>query len=115
MYVIFDRGDVGGGTSPPNSSSDWLYSMNAPTSYFSDPKKGWDGVLEDAKTYYPQWLSTMNSKGIAIVPNAYLRFNNTNNTNVSPPWAALRCDEADFRSMLKLHSTALITICVLPR
>jgi hypothetical protein len=80
LYIM---GDMGGSPSPPNSSSDWLYSMNATTSYFfSDPKKEWDEVLEDAKTYYPQWLSTMNSKGIAFVPDAYPGFNNT---NVSSP------------------------------
>lgn len=98
LYTI---GDMGGGPSPPNSSSDWLYSMNATTNYFfSDPKKGWGGELEDAKTYYPQWLSTMNSKGIAFVPDVYPGFNNTNNTNASPPWVVLPRDVTSFSNML---------------
>jgi hypothetical protein len=100
LYII---GDMGGGPSPANLNSDWLYSMNATTSYFfSDPKKGWNGVLEDARTYYPQWLSTMSSKGIAFVPNVYPGFNNTNNTNVSPPWAVLPRNETEFRNMLEI-------------
>ena len=100
LYII---GDMGGGPSPANLNSDWLYSMNATTSYFfSNPEKGWNGVLEDARTYYPQWQSTMNSKGIGFVPNVYPGFNNTNNTNVSPPWAVLPRNEAKFRDMLEV-------------
>jgi hypothetical protein len=99
LYII---GDVGGGPSPPDVNST-LYSMNATTSYFfSDPAKGWNGVLEDARTYYPQWLSTMNPKGIAFVPNAYPGFNNTNNTNASPPWTVLPRTETKFRNMLEI-------------
>jgi len=103
LYII---GDMGGGPSPPSANSDWLYSMNATTSYFFDPGKqnatGWNEVLEDARTYYPQWLSRMNSKGIAFVPNAYPGFNNTNNTGVSPPWTVLPRNETQFRSMLEI-------------
>ena len=99
LYII---GDMGGGPSPTNLNSDWLYSINAATSYlFSDPRKKW-GVLEDARKYYPRWLSTMSSKGIAFVPNVYPGFNNTNNTNVSPPWAVLPRNETKFRDMLEI-------------
>lgn len=100
VYLI---GDVGGGPSPDNVNATWLDCMNATTSYFfSDPKKGWNGVLEDARTYYPQWQSVMNSRGIAFVPNVYPGFNNTNNTNVSPPWTVLPRNEARFRDMLEV-------------
>jgi len=100
LYII---GDVGGEPSPADLNSTYLYSMNATTSYFfSDPRKGWNGVLEDARTYYPQWLSTMSSKGMAFVPNAYPGFNNTNNENVSPPWTVLPRNETEFKDMLEI-------------
>jgi len=100
LYII---GDMGGGSSTANLNLDWLYSMNATTSYFfSDPKKGWNGILEDARAYYPQWLSTMSSEGVAFVPNVYPGFNNTNNTNVSPPWVVLPRNETEFRDMLEI-------------
>jgi hypothetical protein len=101
LYIV---GDMGGGPSPAGLSPDWLYSMNAMTSYFFDPGKknttGWNEVLEDARTYYPQWLSTMNSKGIAFVPNVYPGFNNTHETDVSPPWTVLPRDASSFGDML---------------
>jgi hypothetical protein len=103
LYII---GDMSGGPSPVNLNSAWLHSMNATTSYFFDPGKqdegGWNEVLEDAEAYYPQWLLTMNSRGIAFVPNAYPGFNNTNSTNVSPPWTVLPRNETHFRSMLEI-------------
>jgi hypothetical protein len=99
-------GDMGGGPSPPSPTSDWLYSMNATTSYFFDPGKsgttGWDEVLEDAGRYYPEWLSTMNSEKIAFVPDAYPGFNNTNNSNTTPPWTVLPRNRADFKNMLEI-------------
>ena len=99
LYII---GDMGTEPSPANLNPDWLYSMNATTNYFfSDPRKGWDEALEDARTYYPQWLSTMNSKGIAFVPDVYPGFNNTNNTGANPPWAVLPRNETEFKSMLE--------------
>ena len=34
-------------------------------------------MLEDARTYYPEWCEVMNSKGIKFIPNAYPGFNNS--------------------------------------
>jgi hypothetical protein len=101
LYII---GDMNGGPSPQNVNATWLYSMNATTSYFFDPGKngttGWDEVLEDARTYYPQWQLAMNSKGIAFVPNVYPGFNNTNNTGVTSPTVLPRNVTA-FKDMLE--------------
>jgi hypothetical protein len=76
VYLI---GDVGGGSHTPyNINYTWLYSMNATTTYFfSEPTKKWNGILEDARTYYPEWREVMNSRGIRFIPNAYPGFNNT--------------------------------------
>ena len=98
LYII---GDMGGGSSPASLNLDWLYSMNATTSYFFDPgKRLWNGVLEDARTYYPQWQSAMNAKGIAFVPDVYPGFNNTLNKGGSPPWVVLPRDASSFEDML---------------
>lgn len=105
LYII---GDMGSGPSTAHLNSIQLYSLNATTSYlFSDPKEGWSKVLHDAQTYYPQWLSTANSQGIAFVPNAYPGFNNTLNKDASPPWTVLPCSEYAFKYMLQtaLHNT----------
>jgi hypothetical protein len=100
VYLV---GDVGPGPSP-NMNSTWLYSINATTSYFfSDPSKGWNGVLEDARTYYPNWASVMNSKGIKFIPNAYSGFNNTGLVGVQQnTTVVLPLNETMFREMLKL-------------
>jgi hypothetical protein len=94
--------DVGPGPSPNNVNSTWLYSINATTSYFfSDPSKGWNGVLEDARTYYPNWASVMNSKGINFIPNAYSGFNNTGLARVVEP-VALSGNANAFREFLTI-------------
>jgi hypothetical protein len=98
VYLV---GDVGPGPSP-NMNSTWLYSINATTSYFfSDPSKGWNGVLEDARTYYPNWASVMNSKGINFIPNAYSGFNNTGLARVVEP-VALSGNANAFREFLTI-------------
>jgi hypothetical protein len=52
IYLI---GDVGSGPSLSSVNSTWLYSMNATTSYFfSNASKGWNEVLENVRTYYPE-------------------------------------------------------------
>lgn len=97
VYLV---GDVGGGPSPNNVDSTWLDSMNATTSYFfSVASKGWDGILKDAKTYYPKWRSEMNSKGIKFIPNAYPGFNNTGLKDVHKP-VVLPPNEIMFKEML---------------
>lgn len=102
LYII---GDMGGGPSPPDVNTTF-YSMNATTSYFfSCPKKEWDGVLEDAKIYYPQWLSTMNSQGIGYVPDAYPGFDNTEHCkweNRSSEGVVLPPNEIMFKEMLDI-------------
>lgn len=99
-YII---GDMNGGPSPPSKGSPWLYSMNATTCYhFSDSSTGWDQVLGNAATYYPQWLSAMNSEGLGFVPDAYPGFDNTENRawqNLSGE-VVLSPDEIMFRQML---------------
>ena len=100
LYIVGDMGNV---TSPSDLDPDWLYSMNATTNYFfSDPKEGWDGVLADVNNYYPEWASAMESQGIDFIPDVYSGFNNTNNLNVSPPWAALPRNTTAFGDMLQV-------------
>jgi hypothetical protein len=99
LYII---GDMNGGPAPPVLNSPMLYSLNATTSYhFDDQANNWNQILEDTATYYPQWLSTMNSKGIGFVPNAYPGFNNTKNTGVTAP-RVLSPDNTSFGQMLQI-------------
>jgi hypothetical protein len=99
---VYFIGDVGGGPLPSDVDSTWLYSMNATTSYFfSNPSKGWNEVLEDARTYYPEWRSFMNSRGIKFIPNAYPGFNNTGLTGVVEP-VVLPNNATTFKEMLKI-------------
>ena len=77
---IYFVGDVGPGPSPKDVNSDWLYSMDAVTSYFFSHhliSEGWQNIMKYAETYYPQWRLAMNSKGIRFIPNAYPGFDNT--------------------------------------
>jgi hypothetical protein len=80
--------------------------MNAITTYrfsLSRPKEGWNGVLEDARTYYPEWRNVMNSMGIKFIPNAYPGFNNTGLAGVQQnTTVVLPLNETMFREMLKL-------------
>ena len=97
VYLV---GDVGGGPSPHDVDATWLYSINATTSYlFSDVSKGWDGILEDAEAYYPEWRSEMNSRGIKFIPNVYPGFNNTGLEGVHKP-VVLLPNETMFKEML---------------
>jgi len=99
---VYFIGDVGGGPLPSDVDSTWLYSMNATTSYFfSNPSKGWNEVLEDARTYYPEWRSFMNSRGINFIPSAYPGFNNTGLTGVVEP-VVLPNNATMFKEMLKI-------------
>jgi len=85
---VYFIGDVGGGPHTPyNINYTWLYSMNATTTYrfsLSRPEEGWNGVLEDARNYYPEWRRVMNFMGIKFIPNAYPGFNNTGLDGVTP-------------------------------
>jgi hypothetical protein len=95
-------GDVGGGPSPSDVDLTWLYSMNATTSYFfSNPSKGWNEILEDARTCYPEWRNVTNSRGIKFIPDAYSGFNNTGLTGVVEP-TVLPNNATMFREMLKI-------------
>jgi hypothetical protein len=102
-YKLYIIGDLAGDPSPPDLNSPLLYSLNATTTYhFNDQANNWDHVLANAATYYPQWLSTMNSKGISFVPDAYPGFNNTNNTGASEPWTILPPNSKSFGQMLQI-------------
>lgn len=100
---IYFIGDVGGGPHTPyNINYDWLHFMNATTTYFfSEPSKEWNEILEDARTYYPEWRNVMNSMGIKFVPNAYPGFNNTGLVGVADP-AVLPTNASMFKEMLKI-------------
>jgi len=103
---VYFIGDVGGGPHTPyNINYTWLYSMNATTTYrfsLSRPEEGWNGVLEDARTYYPEWSRVMNSMGIKFIPNAYPGFNNTGLNGVTPnTTVVLPPNETMFRELLK--------------
>jgi len=99
---VYFIGDVGGGPLPSDVNSTWLYSMNATTSYFfSNPSKGWNEILEDARTHYPEWGSFMNSMGIKFIPNAYPGFNNTDLNGVLEP-AVLPNNATMFRELLTI-------------
>jgi len=103
---VYFIGDVGGGSHTPyNINYTWLYSMNATTTYrfsLSRPEEGWNGVLEDARTYYPEWSRVMNSMGIKFIPNAYPGFNNTGLNGVTPnTTVVLPPNETMFRELLK--------------
>lgn len=100
---VYFIGDVGGGSHTLyDINYTWLYSMNATTTYFfSEPSKGWNGVLEDARTYYPEWRSFMNSRGIKFIPNAYPGFNNTDLNGVVEP-VVLPNNATMFRELLTI-------------
>jgi hypothetical protein len=100
VYLI---GDMGGAISPQDLDPNWLYQMNSTTNYFySNPAKGWNNILSDAYTYYPQWASTINSENIGFVPTVYPGFNNTNNSNVVPPYTVLPRNATAFAEMLQV-------------
>ena len=105
LYII---GDLGGGPSPspPDVNATWLYSMNATTSYFFfDPSKGWNGILNNATVYYPEWRTVMNSQGIGYVPDAYPGFDNTEHCkweNRSSEGVVLPLNEIMFKKMLDI-------------
>jgi len=63
--------------STPDASSPLLQSMDAVTSYFFEFSSSWQTVLDDMNTYYPQWLSSMNSIGVHFIPNAYPGFDDS--------------------------------------
>jgi hypothetical protein len=100
IYII---GDMGGAVSPQDVDPNWLYQMNSTTNYvYSNPAEGWNHILSDAYTYYPQWAATMNSEGIGFVPNVYPGFNNTDNSNVVPPYTVLPRNATAFAEMLNV-------------
>jgi hypothetical protein len=102
---VYFIGDVGGGPHTPyNINYTWLYSMNATTTYrfsLSRPEEGWNGVLEDARNYYPEWRRVMNSMGIKFIPNAYPGFNNTGLAGVVNS-TELPNNATMFKEMLKI-------------
>jgi hypothetical protein len=63
--------------STPNVSLPVLQAMDAVTSYFFKFSTDWQTILNDMETYYPQWLSAMNSIGVNFIPNAYPGFDDT--------------------------------------
>jgi len=97
IYLV---GDLCGGPSPPAADSQLLYCMNAATSYFfSSPTKGWDAILNEARSYYPEWKSTMKNAGAKFIPNVYPGFDNTEHVQQG---AILPLSEAKFEEMLRI-------------
>ena len=104
-FSVYLVGDLGPGPPPPDQNSPLLYSLNASTSYFfDDPSKGWDTILADCRLHYPEWRSTVNSKGIGFIPNAYPGFNNTGLKDVTQP-VVLPPDAVRFKEMVNIAST----------
>jgi len=46
--------------------------------------EGWQNITKYARTYYPEWNSTLNSTGVKFIPNAYPGYNNTEHCNYTP-------------------------------
>jgi hypothetical protein len=63
--------------STPDVNSPLLKSMDAVTSYYFKFATDWTVVLNEIQTYYPQWLSAMNSIGVGFIPNVYPGFDDT--------------------------------------
>jgi len=108
IYLV---ADVGNNPEPlAANSSLWsiLESTNATTSYFfahSKISEGWLNLTKYARTYYPEWRSIMNSKGIKYIPNAYAGYDNTEyciwkNDSSTPP--VLPLNKTMFEEMLKI-------------
>ena len=92
--------------SPGDVNSSYLYSLNATTNYlYSSTKErvrfGWDSVLENAATYYPEWRHEMNAKGIKFIPNAYPGYNNTNAVDANDT-VVLTPDAEKFREFCEI-------------
>jgi len=93
-------GDLCGGPSPPSGDSPWLYSMNAVTSYFFlSPSNNWGTILNEARSRYPEWKSSMNSIGIGFIPNAYPGFDNTEHMQQG---ALLPLSQSNFEEMMRI-------------
>jgi|GEM_PF-1596224 len=73
---IFFVGDAVA-ASIPDVNSPLLRSMDAVTSYFFEFTTSWQTVLDDMNTYYPQWLSSMDSINVHFIPNAYPGFDDS--------------------------------------
>jgi len=99
-YFVGDLGSEPDVKKESEKVLNWTYSMNATTSYLFSPSNVSDSVLNDAETYYPEWLSFMNKRGMQFIPNAYPGFNNTNCEGVIDP-VELSPNETMFREMLK--------------
>lgn len=108
VYLV---GDVGSGPSPNDVDSDWLYSMDAVTSYFfahANVSEGWQNIIAYAEEYYPKWRSNMTSRGIKFMPNAYLGFDDTEHcewkqaNNISCTPKVLPLNETMFEKLLNI-------------
>lgn len=83
---IYFIGDFGSESDVQKVNVNWTYSMDAITHYFfSDPSKGWNTVLNDAKKCYPEWSAFAKSNKIKFIPNVYPGFNNTGCEGVTAP------------------------------
>jgi hypothetical protein len=78
IYLV---GEVGPSPSPADTSfrlSDFSDALNATTNYlFSNPSKGWEGVLNDAQNYFPLWRLNMSAQGMNFFPGACPGYNDT--------------------------------------
>lgn len=94
VYIV---GDL---PSPPAVDSPYLYSMNAVTSYFFlSPSNDWDTILDEARSRYPKWKSSMNSIGVGFIPNVYPGFDNTEHMQQG---VLLPLSQANFEEMLRI-------------
>ncbi len=76
VYLVGDLGR----TPPPYNVVDFLYSLDAVTSYFfahANATEGWQNIIKYAEEHYPKWSLMMNSHEIKFIPNAYLGYDNT--------------------------------------
>lgn len=97
IYLV---GEVGGEPDPAKTQENLTYSMDSVTNYlFSGARDGWLNVLGNATRYYPEWNSTMTTKGIKYIPSAYPGYNNTGNEDAPNP-TVLPPDETKFEEFL---------------
>jgi hypothetical protein len=100
IYLIEDLGS--GRNTPQDVNEYYLYSLNATTFYlYSSVAGGWNAILGNATTYYPNWLSYMKNQSIGFIPNVYPGYDNTDNTDGSPP-AVLTPDQTMFARFLEI-------------
>lgn len=99
IYLV---ADVGNGPSPAQVTfplSSFSDVLNATTNYlFSNPSKGWNTILEDARQNFPEWQSNMTAQGMRFWPSAYPAYDNTKE---NPNSTLLPANTTAFREFLQ--------------